>query len=193
MVSCFYILHGTLPKVVNLNQVGLVFFPLSWLSCPLWKLSMINCSKPSSSLPSLSSLISTFPGGLLRYLRCSSLQSLIIWVYFSDMSLSFHLLSRWAWHLLGTRVEPAKWPATESWSKWRKGARRTSTWSGKLDRRSEVLQLWILIFLIKGTEHQKVETQKEAREKTSNLKNTDCSCSSQSLFSKVLCRTSVES
>lgn len=71
-----------------------------------------------------------------------------IWIYFSDVSLSFHLLSRWAWHLLGTRVEPAKWPATESWSKWRKGTRRTSTWSGKLDRRSEVLQFWILIFLI---------------------------------------------
>lgn len=87
-----------------------------------------------------------------------------IWVYFSDVSLSFHLLSRWAWHLLGTRVDPAKWPASESWSKWRKGTRRTSTWSGKLDRRSEVLQLWILIFLILGTEHQKVETEKGKRE-----------------------------
>lgn len=88
-----------------------------------------------------------------------------IWVYFSDVSLSFHLLSRWAWHLLGTRVEPARWSATESWSKWRKGTRRTSTWSGKLDRRSEVLQLWILTFLIEGTEHQKVETEKEKRKK----------------------------
>lgn len=164
-------------------------FPLSWLSCPLWKLSMINCSKlhplPSlrlhSSLPFLEGCSDTSGPLLCRVL--------ITWVYFSDVSLSFHLLSRWAWHLLGTRVEPAKWPATESWSKWRKGARRTSTWSGKLDRRSEVLQLWILIFLIiKGTEQQKVETQREDREKTSDPKNTDCSCRNQFLVSKFLCK-----
>ena len=53
-------------------------------------------------------------------------------------------------------------------------------------------QLWILIFLIKGAEHQKVETQKEDREKTSNLKNKEGSCSDQSVFSKFLCKTSVE-
>lgn len=191
IASCFWTLDGTPLKVVTLNEVGLVF-PLSWLSCPLWKLSVINCSK-LHPLPLPSALISTFPGRLLRCLRCSSLQSLITWVYFSDVSLSFHLLSRWAWHLLGTRVEPAKWPATESWSKWRKGARRTSTWSGKLDRRSEVLQLWTLVFLIiKGTEHQKVETQKEDREKTSILKNTDCNCSSQFLCSRFLGKISVD-